>query len=203
MTSDPRVEIEATEVVYQGHYRMERHVLRHRLHSGEWSRPIRREIFERGHGVVVLPYDPALDRVVLIEQFRAGALAGGLDPWLIEVPAGVIDPGESPEEVAHRELREETGLAAASLEPIGMIVPSPGASSETLRLYVARVDARAAGGIHGHPGEDEDVLAVSLPRAEAMERLARGRVVNAAAVVALQWLALNRGDLRRRWGFAP
>src|SRR5579859_4555045 len=95
---------------HQGYFRVDRYVLRFRRFDGEWSPAISREIFERGHAVGLLLYDPVTDQVGLIEQFRPGALAAGWHPWLIELPAGIIDEGESPENVAIREAKEETGL---------------------------------------------------------------------------------------------
>lgn len=99
---------------------------------------IRREVFERGHGVCVLPYDPAGDRLVLIEQFRVAPYVCGDRAWLVEVIAGVIDAGEAPEDVARREAKEEAGLTLdRPLERIGRFYSSPGAMSETLTLFCA------------------------------------------------------------------
>ena len=77
-----------------------------------------RELFERGHAAAVLPYDPVTDRVLMIEQFRIGALAAPGGPWLLEIVAGVIDPGEIPEEVVRRETVEETGCHLQKVVPI-------------------------------------------------------------------------------------
>ena len=102
--TDPRVEILDKTVCYDGFFRLERYRLRHRLFSGAWSRVLTRELFERGHAAAVLPYDPALDVVVLVEQFRIGALEAPGSPWLLEIVAGVIDhPGETPEDVVRRQ----------------------------------------------------------------------------------------------------
>jgi ADP-ribose pyrophosphatase len=92
--------IDGHETLFQGYFRVDRYTLRHRLFRDGWSRPIQREIFERGHAVAVLPYDPVLDSVVLIEQFRAGPLAAGDEPWVIEAIAGIVEDGESAEDVA-------------------------------------------------------------------------------------------------------
>src|SRR3546814_7835017 len=78
---DTDVEIAARDTCYQGYFRIDRYRFRHRLHGGGWSGEITRELFERGHAVAVLPYDPQADAVVLIEQFRIGAYAAGLPCW--------------------------------------------------------------------------------------------------------------------------
>src|SRR5262249_36602957 len=100
------VEILEKSERYRGHFRIDRYRLRHRLFPGGWSGTFDRELFERGHAVGVLPYDAAADAIVLIEQFRIGALVAGMEPWLIEVVAGIVEEGEEPEEVARREALE-------------------------------------------------------------------------------------------------
>jgi len=81
------VEIDVTETAFQGFFKILRYRLRHRLFSGGWSEFMSRELFERGDAVAVLPYDPRLDKIGLIEQFRIGALAAEQGPWCVEVIA--------------------------------------------------------------------------------------------------------------------
>jgi len=184
---------------YSGFFRINRYRLRHRLFAGGWSGVIEREVFERGHAVGVLPYDPVADSIVLIEQFRIGALIAGMSPWLIEVVAGIIEEGEAPEEVARRETLEEAGLEIQALMPMCRYLVSPGGSSESVRLYCGRVDSRGAGGIHGLAEEHEDIRVDRLPYGEAMRLLEEGRVTNTVSLIALQWLALNRDRVRVAW----
>ncbi len=180
---------------FQGYFRIDRYLLRHTRHDGTLGAPIRREIFERGHAVAVLPHDPARDRVVLVEQFRPGAFAAGIDPWLIEVIAGIIDPGETPEQVVRREAKEEAGLDLDRLTLIGKVALTPGGSSETLAIYYATADLGSAGGVFGVDAEGEDIKVHTLAVDEALAMLAAGRIANAATIIALQWLALNRAAL--------
>jgi len=93
-SSEKDVEVIDKELVYDGFFRIHRIHLRHRLFGGGWSDVLEREIFERGHVAAVLPYDPQLDEVVLIEQFRAGALKQQPTPWLLEIVAGAIEANE-------------------------------------------------------------------------------------------------------------
>lgn len=199
---DPRVDVVGVRRAYDGFFALDVVRLRHRLHDGGWSEIVERELFERGHAAGVLPYDPRRDEVVLIEQFRHGALFAPHEPWLIEIVAGIVGEGESPEGVVRRECVEEAGLTVGRTRRIGRVLTSPGGSSETCTLYVGEVDAVAAGGIHGRVDEHEDIRVLVLPAEEAIARLAEERIDNAITMIALQWLALNREALRRDWGEA-
>ncbi len=197
--SSDDVELVEKTTPYDGYFRIDVYRLRHKRFDGGWTEVMSRELFERGRATVVLPYDPRRDAVVLIEQFRIGAYAAGINPWLIEPVAGIVKPGESPEAVARREAVEEAGCEIAELEPIGTVLSSPGGCSEVLHLYCGRVDSAGVGGIHGLPHEHEDIRAFTLPLDTALERLAKGEYNNASTVITLQWLALNRDRLKKKW----
>ncbi|MFQ5783675.1 MAG: NUDIX domain-containing protein [Alphaproteobacteria bacterium] len=184
---------------YRGYFRLDRLRVRFRLFAGGWSRPIEREVFERGHAACVLPYDAGRDRVVLVEQFRAPAIEAPGGAWLIETIAGIVEAGESPAEVVRREAIEEAGLEISALWRIGEILLSPGGSSERLALYCARADSAGAGGIHGLEDEGEDIRVLAMGLDEALAAVAEGRIRVANAVIPLQWLALNRRRVREAW----
>ena len=193
------VEIQAVNTVFQGYFRIDQYLVRHRTFAGGWTGTVKREIFERGHAVGVLPYDPALDRVVLIEQYRTGALAAGRDPWLVEIVAGMIEAGEEVEGVAHRETQEECGGVILDMVPMVDVLVTPGGSSETIKLYCAKVDSSTLGGFHGLEEENEDIRVFTLPFAEALQWAKDGRIANSIAVLGMFWLALERESLRARW----
>ncbi len=194
------VEIIARETAYRGYFKLIRYRLRHRRFGGGMSAALSREVFERGHAAALLPYDPVRDQVVLIEQFRVGAYAAGREPWLTEIVAGIIEDGQTPEQVVRRELMEEAGLELIGQpHPVADFLVSPGGSSETLTLFCGRVDARGAHGIHGLSDEGEDIRVFAVDVGEALAGLETGRIDNGPAIIALQWLALNRRTLRRRW----
>jgi len=193
------VEVIDKRTVFEGHYRIERYHLRHTLHAGGMSETLSRELFERGQVAAVLPVDPVRDEVILIEQFRIGPYAVGWDPWLLEGVAGIIEDEESPEDVARRETLEEAGCEIIDLVPVMRYISSPGACSETVALYCGRVDTSGAGGVHGLADEGEDIKVMVYPVAKAIGLLDSGRIVNAKTIIALQWLALNYTDLKRRW----
>ncbi|MDF2180382.1 ADP-ribose diphosphatase [Aliiglaciecola sp. CAU 1673] len=193
------VEILAKEPLYKGFFTMLKYRFRHRLFAGGWSGEIHREIFERGHAVAMLPYDPVLDEVVLIEQFRAGALATSEYPWLLECVAGIIDPGETAEQVCRREAMEEAGLKIHRLQPMLSYLSSPGGTTERLYLYIGECDASNAEGIHGLDSENEDIRVHRFKADEALQFVQNGRVDNAATLIALQWFALNKSTLVAQW----
>lgn len=192
-------EIVKREVKYEGIFRMVNNHVRHRKFDGEWSNTYTREILERRHAVGVLPYDPKRDEIVLIEQFRAGALNSGQSPWLLEVVAGIYNETEKPEEVAIRESEEEAGANITALHPVCDYFVSPGGSNEYLHLFCGKVDTSNIGGIHGLPEENEDIRAFTLPRNEAYQLIAEGKINTSPVIICLQWLQLNYQWLRDLW----
>lgn len=199
MPDNTDVDIRDRETCYQGFFRMDRLRLRHGRFDGGWTPTLTREVLLRGLAVAVVPYDPVRDEVVLIEQFRAGALVAGEPAWMVEIVAGMAHEGEDPEAVARRESLEETGLEIGAMEPIARFMPSPGGSSEVVQVYVGRVDADGAGGYHGVEDEGEDIRVFRLPAHEAFGMLDDGRIDTAITLVGLSWLARNREALRTRW----
>ncbi|MEH2920703.1 ADP-ribose diphosphatase [Samsonia erythrinae] len=193
------VEIIARETLYEGFFSLERYRFRHRLFNGDMSGEVSREIFERGHAVVLLPYDPVRDEVVLIEQIRIAAYDTSASPWLFELVAGMIEPGESHEDVARREAQEEAGLRVGRCRPIINYLASPGGTSERLAVMVGEVDTRTAKGIHGLAEENEDIRVHVVSREQSYQWVEEGVVDNAASVIALQWLALHHEELKRAW----
>lgn len=193
------VEILDKQTVFRGYFRVDAYRLRHIRFDGTWSAPMEREVFERGHAAALLPYDPVLQQFVLCEQFRIGALAAGMDPWQLEIVAGIIEEGEAPQDVALREVREEAGLSAMELWPIQRYLVSPGGTSETVYLYLGRVSAAGAGGIFGLASENEYIRVSTVSEAELHELVAENRLTNAATIIAAQWFFLNRAAIRAKW----
>ncbi|AKJ97528.1 MULTISPECIES: NUDIX domain-containing protein [Pseudomonas] len=198
-TTPSAVDIVKRENCFQGFYKLDRVRLRHELFAGGMSREISRELFVRHDAVCVLPYDPLRDEVVLIEQFRVGAMDKAANPWLVELVAGLIDKDEQPEEVAHREAQEEAGLVFAALWPMTKYFPSPGGSDEFVHLFLGRCDSTGAGGLHGLEEEAEDIRVKTWAFEDALQAVRDGRICNAASIIALQWLALNRDEVRGLW----
>jgi ADP-ribose pyrophosphatase len=187
---------------YKNLFRVMRARLRYRRFDESMSEEITRVNFERGDSVGVLLYDPGKDVVVLVRQFRYPVYAG-LEPetvkkggseraWILEVVAGIIDPGQSAVEIALNELLEESGcMVRGDLRPIATIYPSPGGSSERIHLFLGLVDQEDRmneGG--GLPSLGEDIQVERFPFQEAMKMIERGEISDAKTIVALQHLAL-------------
>jgi len=193
------VTIKKRETVFQGFFRMDKLWLTHPRFDGTDMPVFTRELFIRGDATCVLPYDPVRDEVVLLEQFRLGALGRDRSPWLLELVAGMNEEGESPEEVAQREGQEEAGLTFKPLDKICDYLVSPGGTTELIHLYCGRISTESAGGLFGVEHEHEDILAHVFSADEAIAMIYDGRINNAAAIIALQWLQLNRPRLRESW----
>ncbi|MFL5332857.1 MAG: NUDIX domain-containing protein [Geminicoccaceae bacterium] len=189
--------------VHEGFYQLDVLELQHERFDGGWTGPLRRELLVQRRAVAVLPYDPEQDLVVLVEQFRTGCIdqAAG-EPWLIEAVAGLVEDGETAEQVAEREVREETGLAIGRLEHACRYHASPGGTSEQVQVFVAEIQAGAAGGVHGVAHEDEDIRTHVLPAEQAFAMVADGRIIAANGVIPILWLQLHRERLRRAWARA-
>lgn len=193
-------EIVQRDLLYQGVFRMVRYHLRYRLYDGGWSKTITRELLERKSAAAVLLYDAILDQVVLIEQFRPGAMSNPESPWTIEIVAGILDgTDEQPGDVAIREASEEAGCQVLDLFPIAEYFVSPGGSNEYVWLFCGRTDASDAGGIHGLVEESENIRAFTISADEAFIMMQEGKIKTSPAIISLQWLQLNREWLRQLW----
>lgn len=194
MNTNDKVKIIGKKNIYRGFCQLDAYQLQIKKYDGSWSRSFERELLQRDNAVAVLLCDPKRRQVVLIEQFRIGALYH-LNPWMIEVVAGLIKPGEKTIAVACRETQEETGLIITQLQPVLRYWSTPGASSEQLTLCYGIVDASQAGGIHGLSEEGEDIKVIVYDYDQAFRQVKSGRICNATAIIALQWLELNQDQL--------
>ncbi len=189
------VQILDTKLRSDGFIKVHQLSLQFPLFNGGFSEPVLREVAKRPAAVAVLLYDPDQEQVVMIEQLRPGALNIAPSPWLLEIVAGVIEPQDTPEQAAIREVFEETGLSVLSLIPLGHYLPSPAILSEQVFLYCATVKAPPTGGVFGLPEEAEDIKVHVFSVAEALEHLSQGHIVSAPAWIALQWLQIHQNTL--------
>ena len=124
-------------IVYRGFFSIEEHTLSYQKFNKTQSNVVIRSALISSEAVIVLPYDPINDRVLLVEQFRTGPyVKGDKNPWLLEPIAGLVDDGETPELAGLREAQEEARLKIESLELVARSYPSPGISTEFFHQYV-------------------------------------------------------------------
>ena len=191
------VEVVETDVLYKGFFSMKRLDYRHKLYRGGWSSLIQREVLFRGEAVGAVLYDPVEDLIGLVEQIRPGAMADEQGPWCLEVVAGMVEPGETTEDVVWRELQEEADITPDSVEYVCQYMASPGGCDEKLHVYCALASLSGLdGSVNGLDNEGEDIRLLVLPAEQVFEHLYSGRFNNAATLIALQWLQLNRSRLK-------
>lgn len=196
----PGLTVLADEVVWDGRFPLQRVRFRYTRFDGKPSADLTWELWRRGRGCAVLPYDPVRDRVALIEQFRLPALAAGIAPVMTECVAGLVDIGEDPADAARREVVEEAGLRAERLEKIGQFMLMQGGCDEMMHYYAARVALpEAASGAGGVEAEGEDTRVVVMPVDDAFAMVDENRIENVTAAFCLMWLRHHRARLRREW----
>lgn len=194
-----QAELISSERLTDGFAKIDRLVLRHELYRGGFGLPIQREMLMRGPAVGLILYDPVADACVMIEQFRSGPWVAGREPWMLEIVAGMIEPGEPPEDVVRREAIEEAGITVGAVEFLFDYFVSPGSTTEYLALYLGRADVTTVGGVHGLAEEGEDIKVVVITVDDLRQQLEAGALGNATSIIAMQWLLLHRDDIRARW----
>lgn len=187
------------KLAYKGFFKLSQFNLQHDLFAGGESPVLTRELIDKGNAVAVLPYDPIRDEVVLVEQFRIGAMEDDTGPWMTEIIAGYQERGETAEEVVYREAMEEAGCEISELESILKCYTSPGGTSEQVQIFIARTDSSNINGIHGLDEEGEDIKVLVISSQQAFEWLDSGRINSAMPIIALQWFRANRERIRASW----
>jgi ADP-ribose pyrophosphatase len=190
--------IHQKQLVYDGHFKLTKIELSHEKYNGETTPTLQRELVGRNDAVAMVAYDPVTDEIVLVEQFRVGAI-DEKQPWLIEIVAGLIDAGESPEQVVKRESQEEIGCAPSELLKVAGFYSSPGGSSEWIQLYIGKISVDELSNSGGLEEEGEDIKIIIVPATDVPYMLSTGEVRSAIAIVGLQWFVMNRENIRQQW----
>jgi len=191
--------IKQRERTYDGHFKVDKLVVRHELYAGGYSNDLMRERVTRKNSVAVLPYDPHREVLILIEQFRVGPLEQDNNPWLVEIVAGLVEEGESYEDVARREAMEEANCKIEQLHFVSSFYPSPGGFAELAHVYIGKVNSESVGGVYGqdHEGEDIRVNVVSVD--DVFKMLANGKIRSAIPMIALYSFKNLHKDLHNKW----
>lgn len=199
--SQQDIQIIKEEPLYNGFFHLKKVYFRHKLFAGGESGTVTRELLVKGAASVVVAYDPVEDSVVMVEQVRIGAYdpQSTQSPWLLELIAGMVEEGESLNEVAQRESQEEAGVQVEHLREVMSFWDSPGGIVERIHLFVGKVDGRKAQGIHGLADENEDIRVHVIPRQTAYDWVCNGNIDNGLAVTGLLWLQLNYQSLQNEW----
>lgn len=193
------LEVIARERRFNGFLKLVSYRLRHSLFAGGWGPVIERDRIEMLNAVAAILYDPLSDRIVMVEQFRIGALEHGRGAWTLEPVGGVLNHGEGAELVVRREAMEESGLEIQELEYVCTYHVSPGTAADRVRLFCGRVHADEAFGVHGLMDEGEETRVKVIDADQAISGLSTGLVDTSSAIICIQWLALNRERLRTEW----
>ena len=177
------IEILEDETVYRGFFKLNKVKFKHKLFAGGWSGVVTRELLIKGAASAVVAYDPNSNQ----------------SPWLLELIAGMVEEGETPESVALRESEEEAGAKITHLQHCLSVWDSPGGVLERIHLFVGKVDSTQVGGLHGLAEENEDIRVHVVSRETAYQWVCEGKIDNGIAVMGLQWLALNYPQLKTQW----
>lgn len=194
-----KVSIEEKKTIFDDFFKVEEAYLRFEQFNGQMSPRIRRLNMERGNSVAIVILNKDTNQLVMVTQFRYPTYQNG-DGWTIEIIAGMVDPGETPEQTLKRELDEEIGLKLETFERIAAFYPSPGGSSEQIHLYYAEVSGEKAkykqtGGLLSH---GEDVKAIELSLQDALSKVKSGEIVDAKTIIGVYWMENRRiNELRR------
>lgn len=190
-----RFEVLERREVWNGFFRAEALKIRHdRFGGGEVE--CARELWTQRRAIAVLPYDPVTDRVLLVEQFRTGAMAHPEGPWVIEAIAGMVEGDDDLKETARREAMEEAGLDLGDLEEVAVFLSSPGCTTERVHVFIGLTTLPEHGAVFGLEHEGEDILTHVMSFEDAMAGLTSGRILGVTALVGLHALAIRRQRYR-------
>ncbi len=184
--------------VFNGFFSVEEHDISFKKFDGSQSKVVTRGALVSSDAVIVLPYDPVNDRVLLVEQFRTGPyVKGDVNPWLLEPIAGLIDVGETPEEAGLREAKEEACLDLERLELVARSYPSPGISTEFFHQFIGIVSLpESTDVIAGLKTESEDIRSHIFTLEEFSGMISNCSINVGPAILLGLWLSNNRKRLR-------
>jgi ADP-ribose pyrophosphatase len=183
-----KVVIHETGRVFDGFFKVDQAEVSFERFDGRMAGPVKRLCFERGDSVAALVHDKTSGTIILVNQFKYPTYGKG-PGWILEVPAGMVNPGETTEAAIRREVLEEIGYRLDELEPIATFYVSPGGSSERIVLFYGEVTAAAKVGPGGGvAAEDEDIEAVAVSLGDVDRLVGDGTIADAKTLVGILWL---------------
>lgn len=177
------------ETLFKGFYQVNAYEINFKCFDNTMSKTVRRELFVRRDAACILPFNPKTQMVVLLQQFRVGAMLKAENPWLVEMIAGIMDEEDKdPLDTAIRESKEEANIEYYQTHKMCAYYPSPGGSNEKLHCYLGLFEGDYSEGIHGLPSEGENIRAFPCSLSQALKWLEEGKIDNASTVISLMWL---------------
>ena len=176
------------ETLFDEFFEVRRGVLQFEKFDGSLSPEVTRYSFAKWDAVAILVYHTEKDAYLLVNQMRYPPTHHGINPWLTEIVAGGISPGEDEEDAAYREVMEEVGYKPLRLERITRFYVSPGIMSERITLFFAEVDESCR--LHSGGGlldEDEDIQLIWIPKTKVVEWISQQEIGDAKTILALLW----------------
>ena len=160
-----------------GFFEVDEYRLQVELIRGGLSPELTRYVLHRPNATGAVVYNRDQDKVVCVRQFRIGMMVKEENAWSVEIPAGLVDPGESPEVCITREILEETGYRVSRVSLLHTAYASPGILTEKLYLYFAEVrDADMIGKGGGEEGDHEDIEVLHLDREKISAMMEGGEI---------------------------
>ena len=189
------------EQAYHGFFKIQKTALRHEKFDGTMTDTLPREVVQRGNSAAVLLFDPENDTVGLIRQFLVGAHFAGRENRPLQIVAGIVEEGESPEDSIRREALEEAGVTLGRTAYGPDFLPSPGGCDELISIYIGQADLPAAGTntLHGLADEGEDIRLEIYSVEDAFEKVMTGQVETGPALVALLWFMQRHEEISTIW----
>ena len=188
------IQIEDLKREYLGFFALNQVDLKYPFFDNSTSGVKSRTILMGSEASLILPYDPILDKVLLVEQFRIGPFCrGDKAPWVYEPVAGMIEFGEKPEDAAKREVFEEAGIQVTKLVKINSGYPNPGEATTYFYNYIGIVDlSDYSPGIYGVRDEGEDIRTHVIDFKEVLSWSISNKLRVLPLTTMVLWLALNK-----------
>ena len=188
-----KVELISEETPFKEFFHVRKARLKFERFDGSTSPEVVRYSFSKWDAVAVLVYHTTRDAFILVRQMRYPPTHHDIDPWITEIVAGGITPGEDETAAGEREVIEEIGYRPIRMDRIMRFYVSPGIMSERITLFYAEVDETSR--LHDGGGllhEDEDIQLIWVPRQEALQWLDTQPIGDAKTIAAIQWCLLNK-----------